>query len=246
MATLEENIIFFMTVWGTLCVYSYTFKDNPFWKWATNTLVAGYIAYSAVVNIDWLLNSIIVPMTKQMNYIHLIGILVGFLWYFRFWKKYFYIYRYALAMNVGASIGISIPRAVRSSITQQVGSTMIKLYGTGTLLGDFTNFVIVFSVITAMIYFIFTIKHEGPVGTPIGWISKAGRWVLIVTFGVAFGNTINSRMALLLGTIYTLMMPNNRIYFGILGTIILGYLIGTELLERRKVAPEIVTAQKPD
>jgi len=246
MATTAELVTFFLTVWGTLCVYSYTYKDNPFWKWATNTLVAGYIGYSAVVNIDWMLNSILIPLTRNMNYIHVIAILVGFLWYFRFWKKYFFIYRYALAINVGSTIGLTISRSVRSDITQQISATMLKLYGTGTLMGDFTNIVVVVCVVTTMIYFLFTIKHEGPVGKPIGIISKIGRWVLIVTFGVAFGNTINSRMALLLGTVYTLMKPENQVFFGILGVIILGYLFGTDLMARRKAAPEIVTVQKPD
>lgn len=238
MATLEESITFFLTVWGTLCVYSYTYKDNPFWKWATNTLVGGYIAYVACTNIDWMVTSILVPLTKNINYVHVIAILVGLLWYFRFSRKYFYLYRYALAINVGSNIGISLPRSIRSDVTQQISSTMIKLYGTGSLAGDFSNIVIVICVVTAMVYFLFTIRHEGPIGRPIGLISKVGRWVLIVTFGVAFGNTINSRMALLLGTVYTLMKPDNQVYFAILAPVILGYLIATDLMARRKIAPE--------
>lgn len=239
MATIWDNITLFMTVWGILCVYSYTFKDNPFWKWATNTLVGGYIAYSAISNIDYMNKNVIIPMMTKVNWVHVAAILVGLLWYFRFWRKYYYLYRYALAISVGSGIGISLAKTVRSNLIQQITSTMLPLYGTGTLRGDFDNIVIVVSVFSVMTYFLFTIVHEGPVGKPIGWISKVGRWFLIVTFGVQFGNVIASRMSLFIGTVSTLMLPKHQTIFAIIGPIILIYLVGTELAERRKVVPEI-------
>ena len=243
MATMWETVTYFTTVWGILCIYSYTYKDNPFWKWATNTLVAGYIAYSACINIDWLGSSILIPMTKKVNVIHLIAILVGFLWYFRFWKKYFYIYRYALAISVGSGIGITIAKQVNSNITSQIASTMLKLYGTGDLMGDFNNIIIVVAVFSTMTYFLFTIQHKGAIGTPIGWISKVGRWMLIITFGVQFGNVLNSRMALLIGTVYNLTKPEHKMYFYALATIILAYLIGTDLMARGKAEPTLPTTE---
>jgi len=243
MVTMWETITAFTTVWGILCIYSYTYKDNPFWKWATNTLVAGYIGYSACINIDWLFKSILIPMTKKMNFIHLIAILAGLLWYFRFWRKYFYIYRYALAISVGSGIGITIAKAVRSNITAQISSTMLKLYGTGDLLGDFNNIVIVVAVFSTMTYFLFTIEHKGALGTPIGWISKIGRWMLIITFGVQFGNVINSRMALLIGTVYNLTKLEHKMFFYALGAIIVIYLIGTDLMARGKSEPALTTTE---
>lgn len=244
MATMWETITAFTTVWGILCIYSYTYKDNPFWKWATNTLVAGYIGYLACINIDWLFKSILIPMTKQVNVIHVIAILVGLLWYFRFWKKYFYIYRYALAISVGSGIGITIAKTVRSNITAQIGSTMLRLYGTGDLVGDFNNIVIVVSVFSTMTYFLFTIEHKGAIGTPISWISKIGRWILIITFGVQFGNVINSRMALLIGTVYNLTKPEHSTFFYALSAIILIYLIGTDLMAREKSEPALTTNEQ--
>jgi len=239
MATIWDDLTLFLTVWGTLCVYSYTFKDNPFWKWGTNTLVGGYIAYSAISNIDYMAKNVINPMMTKVNWVHVAAILVGFLWYFRFWKKYYYLYRYALAISVGSGIGITLAKSVSSNIITQVASTMLPLYGTGTLRGDFDNIVIVVSVLSVMTYFIFTIAHEGPVGKPIGWISKVGRWVLVITFGIDFGNVIAARMSLFIGTVKTLMLPQHQTLFAIIGTVIMIYLVGTELAKRRKVAPEI-------
>jgi len=242
--TLLETITAFTTVFGILCIYSYTYKDNPFWKWATNTLVAGYIGYSACINIDWLYKSILIPMTQQMNFIHLIAIFAGLLWYFRFWKKHFYIYRYALAISVGSGIGITIAKTARSNITAQIASTMLRLYGTGDLMGDFNNIIIVLAVFSTMTYFLFTIEHIGTIGTPIGWISKIGRWMLIITFGVSFGNVINSRMALLIGTVYNLTKPEHSMFFYAIGAVILIYLIGTDLRMRGKSEPALTTNEQ--
>ena len=52
---------------------------------------------------------------------------------------------------------------------------------------------LIVSVLSAIVYFFFSIEHTGVVGQ----VSRVGVWVLMVTFGAAFGYTVMGRIALL-------------------------------------------------
>ena len=55
------------------------------------------------------------------------------------------------------------------------------------------NGLIVFGVISALVYFLFSVEHKGPIGR----IARAGTWTLMICFGAAFGYTVMGRIALL-------------------------------------------------
>jgi len=55
------------------------------------------------------------------------------------------------------------------------------------------HLLIVGSILASLVYFFFSIEHKGLVGK----VSKVGIWVLMVTFGAAFGYTVMGRIALL-------------------------------------------------
>jgi hypothetical protein len=48
-------------------------------------------------------------------------------------------------------------------------------------------------VLSALVYFLFSVEHKGIVGR----IAKVGTWVLMISFGAAFGYTVMGRIALL-------------------------------------------------
>jgi len=45
------------------------------------------------------------------------------------------------------------------------------------------------------VYFFFSVEHTGGIGV----LSRVGIWVLMVTFGAAFGYTVMARISLLIG-----------------------------------------------
>jgi hypothetical protein len=55
------------------------------------------------------------------------------------------------------------------------------------------NTLIVGSILTCLVYFFFSFEHKGVVGQ----VSRVGIWVLMITFGAAFGYTVMGRIALL-------------------------------------------------
>ena len=49
------------------------------------------------------------------------------------------------------------------------------------------------SVLCCLVYFFFSFEHKGVVGK----VARVGIWVLMITFGAAFGYTVMGRIALL-------------------------------------------------
>jgi hypothetical protein len=55
------------------------------------------------------------------------------------------------------------------------------------------NIIIVGGVLCCLVYFFFSFEHKGVVGQ----VARAGTWILMITFGAAFGYTVMGRIALL-------------------------------------------------
>jgi len=58
-----------------------------------------------------------------------------------------------------------------------------------------SHVVLVLGVISGLVYFFFSLEHKGA----LGHISRVGIWILMVTFGAAFGYTVMARVSLLTG-----------------------------------------------
>ncbi len=53
----------------------------------------------------------------------------------------------------------------------------------------------VFGLLAVLSYFLFTIPQNRALKTS----AKSGRWLMMVTFGVSFGNVVSGRISVLLG-----------------------------------------------
>ncbi len=56
-----------------------------------------------------------------------------------------------------------------------------------------TNLIMLVGVLCCLTYFFFSFEHKGLVGGA----AKVGIWILMITFGAAFGYTVMGRIALL-------------------------------------------------
>jgi hypothetical protein len=73
---------------------------------------------------------------------------------------------------------------------------MVDLTGGGAgPVAAFNSIVVFIGVISVLIYFFFSVPHEGAVGR----ISRLGIWFLMLGFGAAFGYTVMGRVSLLIG-----------------------------------------------
>jgi len=61
--------------------------------------------------------------------------------------------------------------------------------------GVASQILLLFSLLAGLLYFYFSIAHAGPLGR----VSRAGLWILMIGFGASFGWTVQGRIALAIG-----------------------------------------------
>jgi hypothetical protein len=183
----------------TLCIYSFLYKDNPFFKFAEHLFVGVSAGYT--IAITWheaILKLIWEPMKTKNDFTVLIPAAIGLLMFSRFIPKYRWLIRWPMAFMIGVGAGASIPRIMQSLIFEQTAATLKPV----TLeLASINTVIIAIGVICTLIYFYFSMEHKGAVGV----VSKIGVTFLMVSFGAAFGYTVMARISLLIERTYFLL-----------------------------------------
>jgi len=196
----------------TLAVFSFLYKDNPFYKFAEHLMVgvsAGYwviiLAYTVV------LPKIITPL-KAGKWYYIIPTILGALMWARLTRRWSWVSRYPLAFYIGVSTGVAIPLEMKAKIIEQLnGSVGLVTAMHSTQAGGMTilnNIIILVGVIAALIYFFFSKAHTGATGG----IAKFGIGVLMIGFGASFGFTVMARVSLLIERLQFLLFDWLRWY----------------------------------
>jgi hypothetical protein len=184
----------------TLFIFSFLYKDNPFYKFAEHL----YVGISAGYWISLQYHNVFKP-----NLLHplmrgdlslLIPFALGVLLFTRFTKKFFWLSRWAIALIIGIYAGIAIIGYGTGDLIRQIHANILPLW-TGNWFSSFNNLLLVIGVLTGLIYFFFSKEHKGAVGTG----ANIGIWFLMISFGASFGYTVMSRMSLLIGRVYFLL-----------------------------------------
>ena len=189
----------------TLCIYSFLYRDNPFYRFAEHLFVGISVGYGIVLSIHqgfipfaWKPFYAAVTGESLQGLIKLIPIGIGLLFFARLSPQHTWLIRYPIAVLIGFGAGIAIPNVLRANIFEQTRGTVepFAAIHAGTLsgLGIFEAVLMVVGVICTLTYFFFSVEHRGP----IKWLSKVGIAFLMIGFGSAFGNTVMGRVALLI------------------------------------------------
>lgn len=184
---------------GTIAVFSSVFKDNAIYRAAEHIFVgsgAGYgisQAYRNIVIQGWQ------PMTNDGKWVLIIPLLLGVMLYTRFIRGYSWMSRWSMAFLIGIGTGISLYGVYNSQLLAQIRATMVPLYVAGNLTATRDNIILVFGVAAVLLYFLFTVPVKGPFKHVISF----GRLMMMITFGVSFGNVVMGRISLLLGSLET-------------------------------------------
>ncbi|MCK4591162.1 MAG: hypothetical protein KAT86_05360 [Candidatus Latescibacteria bacterium] len=179
----------------TLCILSFLYKDNPFYKFAEHLFVgvsAGYVV--ALTYHNTLIPNLFVPLLKQGDYILIIPLILGIMMLLRLFPKVGWISRWPLAFIVGVTAGFWLITYLQSNGLVQIRETLRPFNTLG-------NIVIAIGVLTGLTYFFFSKEHKGLFGKT----AKVGIWFLMVTFGASFGYTVMARISLLIGRMHFLL-----------------------------------------
>jgi hypothetical protein len=197
----------------TLCMYTFLYKDNPFFKFAEHLYVGISIGYTIVrIYYDVMWKTLVNPMVGDRRYDLLLPAILGVLVLARFVPRAAWLSRIAFAVIVGFGSGAVIPRLISSFILQQVEGTFrpfLRLTPEGGWSWVQTNgLVVLVGVVATLFYFFFSIEHRGPVYAA----ARVGIYFLMISFGAAFGYTVMARMSLLIGRLDDLVQYGRSEY----------------------------------
>ena len=209
----------------TLCILSFVYRDNPFYKIA-ESIVVGVTAAFWMVGGLWttlvpnlfgklvpdLINSWAMPGLSPVRdsywYVYLIPLGLGVLLLWRLAPRGGWIARWPLAFIIGTFAGLRLLGYMQGDFIRQINDTVRPLLvlqegaAGGTIAERLTqidvgesvaNIIVVLGVLAGLVYFFFSFEHKGVVGR----VSKVGIWIMMITFGAAFGYTVMGRIALL-------------------------------------------------
>jgi len=192
-----ETIGIWLGAFLTLCIFSFLYKDNPFYKLAEHLFVgisAGYWATLEYHNV--FRPNLWDPLTQEGRLLLIVPFVFGLLLFSRFTKKFSWLSRWPMALIIGIYAGITIVGYGSGDLILQIHANLLPVL-TDNWLTSLNNILLTVGVITGLIYFFFSKEHKGA----FGGVAKIGIWFLMISFGASFGYTVMSRMSLLIGRV---------------------------------------------
>lgn len=179
----------------TLCIFSFLYKDNPFYKFAEHLFIgisAGYWLCRYYRNI--FVPNLYQPLFERGELLYLVPLALGIMMLMRLVPRTAWISRWPLAVIVGTTSGYFLVTYLQSNGLEQVRATLVPL-------NSVSNIVLVVGVLTGLVYFFFSKAHKGPFGK----VARVGIYFLMLAFGASFGYTVMARVSLLFGRVYFLL-----------------------------------------
>jgi hypothetical protein len=174
------------------------YKDNPFYRVSQAVFVGSCAGHAIGVAIGNIKGYGLEPLFRGKIDL-LVPVVLGCLLYTRFFAGISWLSRWPVSFMVGVGVGQSIYTSLRSQVINQAVAAMVKLPG-DTLGATLNGLVSVLGLLTGLTYFIFTVAQN----RLVKGVSQAGRWLIMVTFGVGFGNVVAGRISVLLGELQTI------------------------------------------
>jgi hypothetical protein len=214
-----RTIGLWLAAFFTLAIFSFLYKDNPFYKVAESVVVGVSAAYWMVVGfwdvvVPNLLGNL-APGLVQATFLpgldatspqwqYLIPAIFGLLLLTRLLPKGQWLSLWTLAFIVGTTAALRMVAYIEGDFLSQVNATVEPVYqvvtnadggvdGYATFWASVRQLTLLIGVLACLTYFFFSVEHKGA----IGGVARVGIWFLMITFGAAFGFTVMGRIALL-------------------------------------------------
>ena len=190
-----------MTIAGflTLSIFSFLYKDNPFYRLAEHIyagLTTGY--YAGLVYQTVIVQQLVVPITHNGQWELIVPAILGLLMFTRFFDRLSYPSRASLAFVMGNTAGIFLIQQLHGLVLPQTQATIISPLSGSRLFGLIPGgIVIIAGVVTTLMYFYFSKEHKGI----LGGTARVGMVFIMIAFGAHFGYTVMARLSLLIGQV---------------------------------------------
>lgn len=189
----------------TLCIFSFLYRDNPFYKLAEHLYVGSSAAYWLIYLYWFDVKPMLIDRFRTIvgpsKWILLIPTFLSICMLLRLVPKIGWVSRWAIAFTVGIGSGIGIVTGIHGYVLPQIRGTFLPLVVRGDVGESINNFILVIGVLTTLLYFYFSKEHKGRFKIPI----HIAMTFIMVAFGAAFGYAVMARLSLLIGRIYFLL-----------------------------------------
>lgn len=190
----------------TLAMFSFLYRENPFYRAAEHLYVGLANGYAITVTWHLLIMPVLIDPIRHGSSIGtkiwLISLaIIGALYFTRFIPRISWLVRIPISIALGYSCGMGIPRAIDAEIIRQLKATIVtraQLTHWDTALWAI---LILVGVIATISYFFFSAERKGALKS----ISYVGIVFIMVGFGASFGYTVMARISLFIGRLQFLL-----------------------------------------
>jgi hypothetical protein len=199
MVDLIQAGLILSSIW-VFCVYSmFLVKDNPAFRVAEHACLGVAMGNTVVLALKNISDIAITPLMEgKIQWI--IPFIVGAVILSRASRRYGWIGIPSIAVLLGIGTALAFRGNIDAYFVAYIRATgsITSLAGTMT---PIDNLIVITFTIGAMLPFIFTVEHKGP----LRWGARFGRIALMVYFGSQYGNMMMTRMTWLAARMLVLL-----------------------------------------
>lgn len=184
-------------------IFSFLFKDNPFYKFAEHLFVG--VANGYYIAFYWH-NALRPNLFEQLaagNFIYIVPLLLGLMYFTRFIPKVAWLVRIPIGFMIGWGAGINIPVYFQAFVLKQLEGTIVTPLSFPNATEGIWALIILIGVVCTLVYFYFSKEHKGILKPT----ARLGIIFIMIGFGASFGYTVMARVSLLIGRFQFLLGP---------------------------------------
>lgn len=190
----------------TVFIFSFVYQENPLYRFAEHLYVGTAAGYALSINFGYIKTLGVEPLMKQGKFSLIFPLVLGLMLFTRYFKSVAYFSRWAMAFQIGIGTGLSLYGIADAQLLKQITATFVPLFvsknGSIQALPTINNIIMVVGVLGVLVYFFFSGKQQKGIAKSG---AVFGRWVMMVTFGVSFGNVVMGRISLMLGSLQPIL-----------------------------------------
>ena len=213
---LSPELSVWLGAFLTLCIFSFLYKDNPFYRFAEHLFVGVSAGYYIVLNF-WTvivpnlwdplrhsaanalgpagMGSLFLPRLGDYRIFLAVPGILGLLLFTRLFGRIGWLSRWALAVIIGVYAGIRTTGAAQADFVAQVQASLNPLWIAGDPGASLNAIIFLVGMVSSLLFFFYSREHKGGLGVA----SRLGIFFLMVSFGAGYGYTVMSRISLLIG-----------------------------------------------
>ena len=205
VVTGPELVGAWISIFLTLCIFSFLYGDNPIYKFAEHLFLGVSIGITITEQYWGSFKPNLIDHLVDGRVLSLVPLALIVMLFFKLWRRYSYVATVPIAFVVAAYSGVKLTGEANSQLMTQVAQSMPNLteayqsYGLWSWQADgagvISSILVAVGLVACLLHFYFS----APQNTALRYISRFGILMLMLSFGASFGYTVMGRISLAIG-----------------------------------------------